>query len=148
MRSRDQDGFTLIELLVVVAIIGIIAAIAVPNLLSAIDRGKQKRTMADLRSIGTAVEQYAIDNAGYPTAGDMATLEGVIEPTYISTAPLTDGWSRPFTVASVNTEYTVCSGGKDGGGCTNDAGGATSAFTDSITFANGQFVQWPEGMQQ
>jgi type II secretory pathway pseudopilin PulG len=135
-------------LLVVVAVIGIIVAIAVPNLLSAVDRGKQKRTMADLRSIGTAVEQYAIDNAGYPVAGDMATLEGVIEPTYISTAPLTDGWSRPFIVASVSTEYTVCSGGKDGGGCTNDAGGATGAFTDSITFANGQFVQWPEGMQQ
>ena len=75
-------------------------------------------------------------------------LEGLIEPVYIRTAPLTDGWSRTFSVSSVNGEYTVCSGGKDGGGCTNDAGGAMSLFTDSITFANGQFVQWPEGMQQ
>jgi general secretion pathway protein G len=58
MTKRNQKGFTLIELLIVVAIIGIIAAIAIPNLLNAIDRGKQKRTMADLRSIGTAVESY------------------------------------------------------------------------------------------
>ncbi|NIM01008.1 MAG: prepilin-type N-terminal cleavage/methylation domain-containing protein, partial [Acidobacteria bacterium] len=64
-RSSDR-GFTLIELLIVVAIIGIIAAIAIPNLLNAIDRGKQKRTMADLRSIGTAVEEYSVDNTVYP----------------------------------------------------------------------------------
>ncbi len=57
-----QKGFTLIELLIVVAIIGIIAAIAIPNLLNAIDRGKQKRTMADMRSVGTAIESYAVDN--------------------------------------------------------------------------------------
>src|SRR5258706_3949914 len=56
MLKRDSKGFTLIELLIVVAIIGIIAAIAIPNLLNAIDRGKQKRTMADMRSVGTAVE--------------------------------------------------------------------------------------------
>ena len=63
---RRQKGFTLIELLIVVAIIGIIAAIAIPNLLNAINRGRQKRTMADLRSLATAIESYQVDFNFYP----------------------------------------------------------------------------------
>jgi general secretion pathway protein G len=148
MMRRNDKGFTLIELLIVVAIIGIIAAIAIPNLLNAIDRGKQKRTMADLRSLGTAVESYSIDNSFYPVATDMASLETSVEPIYIRTAPEDDGWGHTFTVSSATGEYTLCSGGKNGGACASDAGGATQNFNDSITFANGQFVQWPEGSQQ
>jgi len=148
MTQRDQKGFTLIELLIVVAIIGIIAAIAIPNLLNAIDRGKQKRTMADLRTMGTAIESYSIDNNVYPVSTAMNTLETFIEPVYIRTAPLTDGWTRTFQVASAIGEYTICSGGKDGQTCTADAGGATQSFNASIVFANGSFVQWPEGTQQ
>ena len=131
-----------------VAIVGIIAAIAIPNLLNAIDRGKQKRTMADLRTMGTAIESYSIDNNVYPVSTAMSTLETFIEPVYIRTAPLTDGWTRTFQVASAIGEYTICSGGKDGQTCTSDAGGATQSFNDSIVFSNGSFVQWPEGTQQ
>ena len=145
---RKSKGFTLIELLIVVAIIGIIAAIAIPNLLNAIDRGKQKRTMADLRSLGTAVETYAVDNNDYPSATTMSGLATEIEPTYIRTAPDADGWSNTFSVDSDPSEYTICSGGKDGGTCTGDDNGATTDFNSSITFVNGQFVQWPEGVQQ
>ncbi len=148
MLKNREKGFTLIELLIVVAIIGIIAAIAIPNLLNAIDRGKQKRTMADLRSVGTAVESYSIDNNVYPVAAAMSTLEGFVEPVYIRTAPLTDGWTRTFQVAATIGEYTVCSGGKDGGTCPADGAGATQSFNSSITFTSGQFVQWPEGTQQ
>ena len=146
--KRNSKGFTLIELLIVVAIIGIIAAIAIPNLLNAIDRGKQKRTMADLRSIGTAVETYSIDNNDYPVAANITTLATLVEPVYIRTTPATDGWANAILVASVAAEYTICSGGKDGGACTGDDAGATTDFDSSITFVNGQFVQWPEGVQQ
>jgi len=145
---RKQKGFTLIELLIVVAIIGIIAAIAIPNLLNAIDRGKQKRTMADLRSLGTAIETYAVDNNDYPNVSTMTALASQIEPTYIRTAPGVDGWTNDISVDCDPTEYTVCSGGKDGGDCTSDDNGATTDFNSSITFVNGQFVQWPEGVQQ
>jgi type II secretion system protein G len=146
--KRNSKGFTLIELLIVVAIIGIIAAIAIPNLLNAIDRGKQKRTMADLRSVGTAIETYSIDNNDYPIAADIATLATLIEPVYMRTTPAADGWSNTVIVASVIAEYTICSGGKDGGACAGDGNGATQDFDSSITFVNGQFVQWPEGIQQ
>ena len=49
-RRRGQKGFTLIELLIVVAIIGIIAAILIPNLLDALQKAKQKRTVGDIRA--------------------------------------------------------------------------------------------------
>ena len=61
-----RKGFTLIELLIVVAIIAILAAIAVPNFLEAQTRSKISRTMADMRSIATALESYAVDYGKYP----------------------------------------------------------------------------------
>ncbi len=59
-------GFTLIELLIVVAIIGILAAIAVPNFLNAQIRAKVARAYADEKSIGTALEAYRLDQNAYP----------------------------------------------------------------------------------
>ncbi len=148
MLKRDSKGFTLIELLIVVAIIGIIAAIAIPNLLNAIDRGKQKRTMADMRSIGTAVESYAVDNNLYPVAASAAILSPLVQPIYIKSMPTKDGWNNTFAVTSTTVDYTISSLGKDGtsGGCT--AGTVTTLFNADICFANGQFVQYPQGTQQ
>jgi len=59
-------AFTLIELLIVVAIIAILAAIAVPNFLEAQTRAKTARAKADERTIGTAMETYAVDYNKYP----------------------------------------------------------------------------------
>ncbi len=61
-----RAAFTLIELLIVVAIIGILAAIAVPNFLNAQIRAKVSRAQADLRTIRTAVQAYALDHDGPP----------------------------------------------------------------------------------
>lgn len=61
-----KKGFTLIELLIVVAIIAILAAIAVPNFLEAQVRSKVSRCKADMRSIATAIESYAVDHTKYP----------------------------------------------------------------------------------
>ena len=146
---RGQKGFTLIELLIVVAIIGIIAAIAIPNLLNAIDRGKQKRTMADIRSLGTAVESYAVDNNFYPKVSTYATVVPFVQPIYIKTAPVSDGWNKAWEYTGDTTngvDYTLISRAKDGI-ASAITGGLTADFDCDVLFANGQFFQWPQGTQ-
>ena len=61
-----KSAFTLIELLIVVAIIGILAAIAVPNFLNAQLRSKIAKAESEMRSIATALESYRLDNNIYP----------------------------------------------------------------------------------
>lgn len=153
MLKKNAKGFTLIELLIVVAIIGIIAAIAIPNLLNAIQRGKQKRTMGDMRTIATANESYSIDNNQYviQAAGDVASSASSLEPTYVKKMPRNDGWNTTFKYESAGTEYTVQSYGKDkavGGGGTVELNGGTTSFANDIIFSTGSFVQFPDGTQR
>ena len=162
---RDKRGFTLIELLIVVAIIGIIVAIAIPNLLNAIQRAKQKRSMADMRSIGTAAEAYAVDTNRYPAAAGYslpsgmslptgtltASIQTALQPTYIRTLPLRDGWNSWFVYGAGNNsqDYILLSYGKDGAQGPDVSGyGPTTDFNADIIFADGQFIQFPEGMQK
>jgi general secretion pathway protein G len=147
---RKESGFTLIELLIVVAIIGIIAAIAIPNLLNAIDRSKQKRTMADMRSVGTACEEYSIDNNFYPVQTTQGAVSGIstnLEPTYIKIVPVKDGWNWDIQYGSTTggSAYTVRSLGKDG--TKNGTSGQTQGFNCDIIFQVGQFTAWPNGIQ-
>lgn len=68
--SNYKMGFTLIELLIVVAIIGILAAIAVPNFLNARMKAMVGRVQADHKAVKTAIEMYAIDYGRYPAYGN------------------------------------------------------------------------------
>lgn len=160
--KRNRKGFTLIELLIVVAIIGIIVAIAIPNLLNAIQRAKQKRTMGDMRTIGTAAEAYAVDYNFYPAAAGaystsvstpgtpVGSLSAKLTPTYIRILPLTDGWDSTLEYGTDTNHQAYClqSSGRDGIQQTAPPGGATTDFNSDIVFCQGQFTQFPEGVQK
>lgn len=78
MPRSSRRAFTLIELLIVVAIIGILAAIAVPNFLSAMTRAKVARAASDLRTLGMALEMYMVDHGNYPYISDDAAGEWIM----------------------------------------------------------------------
>ncbi len=131
---RREKGFTLIELLIVVAIIGIIAAIAVPNLLTAIQRSKRSRTAADMRAIGTALGSYNVDLNQFPKLPTLGDLTTATIPAVYYEGSVKDGWATTYKYVSDGTEYTVFSWGKN-----KISGTGTSEFDSDIIYRNGQF---------
>lgn len=142
--------------LVVVAIIGILAAIAIPNLLTAMQRSKQKRTMADMRTVATALEAYGTDHEReeYPPGTTVDALRPHLQPTYVRTLPAMDGWAQQMRYMPLpNRGYVIVSAGANKtfeveSPADYVMGTKTEQFDCDIVYANGEFVQYPEGVQR
>jgi prepilin-type N-terminal cleavage/methylation domain-containing protein len=169
--ARSQTGFTLIELLIVIAIIGILAGMLIPNLLDAMQKAKQKRTLADMRITGTAMFAWLSDEVGAAAAGAAATqisvgdyatgaltsstgIASVLTPQYTQAVPTLDGWKTPYlyrlkTGANVGDRQVMLigSGGRDRntpGGTYTAAGFDPTDYDQDIIWADGFFARWPQ----
>lgn len=113
-------------LVVLIAVGGIVAAILIPNLADAMEKAKQKRTVSDVRNVGTAWMSWLTDQVGesetwdigeHPTAAEM---EAILVPEYMQDLPTTDGWGHELRYTVLSTKFTdasilrISSPGRDG----------------------------------
>ena len=124
VRQRLSAGFTLIELMVVLVIIGVLAALIVPNVLDRADDARATAAKTDVNNLMQALKLYRLDNQRYPTA-EQGLQALLVKPTtgpipsnwksYLDKLP-NDPWGRPYQYLNpgVKGEIDVMSFGADG----------------------------------
>ena len=124
LRRRIQAGFTLIELMVVLVIIGVLAALIVPNVLDRADDARATAAKTDVNNLVQALKLYRLDNQRYPTA-EQGLQALIVKPTtapvpgnwkpYLEKLP-NDHWGRPYQYLNpgIKGEIDVMSFGADG----------------------------------
>lgn len=171
-RNR-QKGFSIIELVLVVAIIGLIASILIPNLIDAVHKAKQRRTMGEMRLVGTAWMNWFTDQNGAASAGsnqvyrvDTFTQQSYqmiynyLHPSdtffYMQAVPEQDPWGSDlqYYMNSNNLsdrQLLICALARDStadfcDGSTDIPVGPFIAtdFDQDIVWADGFLIRWPD----
>ncbi|MEO5804473.1 MAG: type II secretion system protein [Verrucomicrobiota bacterium] len=112
-KANHKSGFTLVEIMIVVAIIGLLAAIAIPNFIRARTKSQQNACVNNIRQIDAAIQQWALETRQPPTAtlapdgsdlepflGRGSTIDKVLCPSDFTAAPL---FSTSYTITDVKT---------------------------------------------
>lgn len=143
-----QEGFTLVELLVVVAILGLLLVIAIPNLLDALDRSRQRATVADLRGWGNALGSYYSErniHPNGPVGGPIMNVYSQLVPFSSTGLNTKDKFGCDFYYDCLIPfeDYTMGSPGKS---CARGLGVTPSSWTNyslDIILVNGIFTNAP-----
>ena len=142
-------------LLVAIAVAGILAALIIPNFLDALHKAKQKRTVADVRTVATALESARADANHYPMVNDAAAL-GTVLAGHGYNGNGRDGWDHPLRYSCLSPEdggcasYELASGGRDGvfehpPGEYPAESFEPTAYDSDIVMSDGMFSRWPNG---
>jgi len=131
-RIYRQRGFTLIELMIVIVILGMLATIVMPKILNRPEDAKQKKAIADIRNIETALALFKTDTGRFPTTAENLQsltkdpgIAGYNAEGYLDKVPV-DPWGKPYVYLCPSVHgkyYDLKSLGKDGenGGTGYDA---------------------------
>ncbi len=131
----------------------VLAAIAIPNLSNAMNRSKQNRTMADIRTVARAWEARATDFNTFDavprrTAGmtvlSAQDLKRALVPKYVKILPVRDAWNRPLQFVTNGQNYFIRSSGRDGR--LDHSSGPAKSFDNDIVYGDGAFIEYAEGV--
>jgi tetratricopeptide (TPR) repeat protein len=148
------------NVLVVEGITLLVMGFCYHTLLTATGRSPQKRTLADIRGIATAIEARQTDTNDFPPARNLDELARYLEPTYIRHIPRVDGFRHEFRYEAWKEDpkspgldhYSIASAGHDWKFEKSSArqyrAGETTNFDCDVVYRDGGFVSFPEGIQE
>src|SRR4030042_7150796 len=119
---RNKKGFTLVELIVVMVILGMLAALVFPKLISKVGKGKTSTAKTQIELLGQALDQFRLETGRYPTTTEgfnaLMTNPGINgwDGPYLKKAIPNDPWGRPYHYESPGQhgDYDIISYGADG----------------------------------